>query len=104
MLKRKTIGGVFAAVAAAALLTGSVAGVANAGAIMPAHQQGSASGPNMPQPQPPSGPHPWYGYQHDGQWDPADPHHNDWHCDRWGYWHNNHGDAYGHFDQRCHQW
>jgi len=50
--------------------------------------------------QPPS----WPGFNHPGQVNPADPFHNDWHCDRQGNWHNDQHDGNGHRDQRCRAW
>lgn len=47
---------------------------------------------------------PWSGANHPGQPDPRDPHHNDWHCDQHGFWHNTQGDHMGHRDNRCKPW
>jgi hypothetical protein len=55
-----------------------------------------------PAPQP--GGYPWWGADHPGQDDPADPKQNDWHCDRYGNWHNDENDQLGHPDSRCQPW
>ncbi len=46
----------------------------------------------------------WNGFNNPGRHDPRDPHHNDWRCDRRGFWHNDQHDRWGHRDGRCHAW
>lgn len=54
--------------------------------------------------QPPQQGTAWWGADHPGQEDPKDPVHNDWHCDRYGNWHNDERDLNGHADSRCQTW
>jgi hypothetical protein len=46
----------------------------------------------------------WYGSDHPGSVDPSDPYHNDWYCDKYGNWHNDEHDGFGHKNARCHPW
>ncbi|MCX4096920.1 hypothetical protein [Nocardia sp. alder85J] len=47
----------------------------------------------------------WGGFERPGFFDPRDPFHNDWHCDRRGRWHDDEHDRWGHDDfGRCHVW
>ena len=94
-MNRKRIGGWSAAVVVGALMTVSLAETAGAQQITPAD-------PPSPSPSPTS--YPWWGATHPGQDDPSDPAGNDWHCDRYGNWHNDENDPSGHADGRCQTW
>ena len=91
MMGRKRIGGVMAAAVISVLMVVPLAGVADAQAITPADQPTPSA-------------YPWWGADHPGQDDPSDPAQNDWHCDRYGNWHNDENDSFGHPDSRCQTW
>jgi len=92
-MNRRTIGGLFATAVMGALMTVSLPGTADTQALTPADQ---------PSPSPSA--YPWWGAGHPGAKDPGDPTQNDWHCDRYGNWHNDENDPLGHPDARCQTW
>jgi len=105
MVGRKRIGGVMAAAVISTLMTFPLAGVADAQAFTPADQPTATPTSTMtPAPTPTPSAYPWWGAAHPGQDDPNDPAQNDWHCDRYGNWHNDENDPLGHPDNRCQTW
>jgi hypothetical protein len=89
-------------------LSSTLAVVAAAGAILAGPALGSAAA-EAPVHQLPAlqyydpGPD-WGGYHRHGWADPRDPWHNDWRCDRHGFWHDDERDYGGHWDSRCRPW
>lgn len=91
-MTRRILGGAFAALAAATVVTGGFSGLtggtgtatAHPVAAMPAPQQSSMDGRD------------WR--------DPGAPPDVDRHCDRRGFWHNDDNDFGGRPDPRCHPW
>jgi hypothetical protein len=102
-MNRKTIGGWSAAAVMGALMTASLAGMAGAQALTPADQP-SSSPTSASSPSSSSDSYAWWGADHPGADDPNDPYGNDWHCDRFGNWHNDEHDPSGHPDSRCQTW
>jgi hypothetical protein len=99
-MKQRVLGGVFAATALGALM------IAPAVAAAPAAIAAVPLGVAHQQPPPPGsgGDSRWGGFNRLGWVNPADPFHNDWHCDRHGYWHHDQFDRWGRPDRRCHRW